>query len=165
MNKTIAGADTRDPRKLLSVLVPVYNEEENLNPLYERLDRTLKGLADWSAEIIFIDDGSRDESFTLLHALRSKDPRVKILRMSRNFGSWSAVLAGFHAASGDAVVWMSSDLQDPPELIPQLLRSWDEGAEVVWAVRAERHDPWPRRIMAFLFYKLLRRIALPNYPS
>jgi polyisoprenyl-phosphate glycosyltransferase len=90
---------------------------------------------------------------------------VKILRMSTNFGSWSAVLAGFHAASGDAVIWMSCDLQDPPELIPQMVQRWEEGADVVWAVRAERHDPGPRRFAAFLFYRLLRLIAIRNYPA
>lgn len=165
MRTAIEGADRRQTRKLLSVLVPAYNEEDNLILFYERLARTLKGLADWNAEIIFIDDGSRDGSSAIMQALHRKDPRVKILRLSRNFGAWNAVLAGVHAASGDAVVWMSSDLQDPPELIAQLAPRWDEGAEVVWAVRAERHDPWPRRIMAFLFYRLLQRIALPNYPS
>ncbi len=166
MRTAIDGADNRLQRKLLSVLVPAYNEEDNLIPFYERLARTLKGLAGWNAEIILVDDGSRDGSFAIMQALHRKDPRVKILRFSRNFGPWNAVLAGFHAASGDAVVWMSSDLQDPPELIAQLVRCWDEGgAEVVWAVRAERHDPWPRRILAFLFYRLLQRIALPNYPS
>jgi dolichol-phosphate mannosyltransferase len=151
--------------RVLSVLVPAYNEEDNLMPFYDRLNRTLNGLTDWNAEVIFIDDGSRDGSFAILQALHEKDSRVKVLRLSRNFGSWSAVLAGFRAASGDAVIWMASDLQDPPELIPRLLRSWDEGANVVWAVRAERHDPWARRIMAVLFYRLLRRIALPAYPA
>jgi dolichol-phosphate mannosyltransferase len=150
--------------RLLSIVVPVCNEEDNLPVFYTRLAAVLEGLSDWEAEVIFVDDGSRDASLQVLRALHERDPRVKVLRLSRNFGSWGALLAGIHSASGNAVMWMAADLQDPPELIPRLTRSWEEGAHVVWAVRAERHDPWPRRVMASLFYKLLRRIALPEYP-
>ena len=153
------------PQKLLSVVVPVYNEQESLPSFFERLGRVLNGLSDWCSEVIFVDDGSQDESLAILRALREKDQRIRILRLSRNFGSWSALTAGVHAASGDVVAWVSSDLQDPPELIPQLLQRWREGAQVVWGVRAKRHDPWPRRLAASLFYKLLKRIALPQYPS
>ncbi len=109
-------------QKLLSVLALVFNEQESLPSFYERLVNVLHGLSDWEAEIVFIDDGSQDGSFAILRALHEKDPRVKIVRLSRNFGSWNALAAGVRAASGDAVMWMSSDLQDPPELIPQLAR-------------------------------------------
>ena len=150
--------------RLLSIVIPVYNEQDGLPLLYERLDRVLRGLTGWETEIIFIDDGSRDGSFAALRVLHEADPRVKIVKLSRNFGSWHAVIAGVRAAAGDAVMWLSSDLQDPPELIPRMAQRWEEGAQVVWAVRTERQDPWPRRISALLFYRLLRRIAIPDYP-
>ncbi len=154
----------QDTRELLSLLVLVCNEEENLLVFYERLCHVLSGFLEPVVEVIFIDDGSKDRSFEILQRLREKDPRIKILRLSRNFGSWNALVAGVRAASGDAVMWISSDLQDPPELIPQLLRHWRMGAHAVWGVRAERRDPWLRRTMAMLFYRLLRHIGLPEYP-
>jgi polyisoprenyl-phosphate glycosyltransferase len=162
-----AVAGIRDrcaPRKSLSLIVLVYNEQENLTAFYERLDRVLASLPGYEPEIIFVDDGSRDSSFAILCALRERDRRIRILKLSRNFGSWSAVAAGVHAAGGDAVMWITSDLQDPPELIPQLVRPWEKGADVVWALRTHRDDPLPRRVMATVFYKFLRRVALPDYP-
>lgn len=161
----IRNENRHAPRKLLSIVVLVYNEQDNLVACYERLARTLTSLSRYQPEIIFVDDGSRDNSLAILRALREKDGRIKILKLSRNFGSWSAVAAGVHAATGDAVMWITSDLQDPPELIPLLVRPWEEGAHVVWALRTERDDPLPRRVMAALFYRILRRIAVPNYPS
>jgi len=151
-------------RRLLSVLVPVYNEAENLPPFYERLRHALRTLEGWDWEIIFVDDGSQDESLPILRTLHERDPAVKILRLSRNFGAWNTVIPGILSASGDAVTWLSADLQDPPEVIPQLARKWEEGAEVVWAVRQQRNDPWLRRVLATLFYRVLRRIAFPGYP-
>ncbi|MGH2406389.1 MAG: glycosyltransferase family 2 protein, partial [bacterium] len=142
----------------------VYNERENLDGFYSRLADVLAGLPAYDAEVVCVDDGSQDGSYEILQSLHRRDPRVKVLRLSRNFGSWNAIVAGLDAASGDAVMWISSDLQDPPELIPALLRKWESGAHVVWGVRSERHDPWPRRALAVAFYKLLRRIALPDYP-
>lgn len=148
----------------LSLLVPIYNEQRNLPVLYERLTRVLREMPGCTAELIFVDDGSRDESFAVLRALHTQDGRVKAVRLSRNFGSASAVLAGLRRASGDAVMWLSADLQDPPELIPQMVREWEAGADVVWAARAARDDPWWRALLARLFYGLLRRVAVPAYP-
>lgn len=163
--KVETGTENRyASRKVLSIVVLVYNEQDNIMACYERLARTLASLPRYQPEIIFVDDGSRDNSLAILRALREKDRRIKILKLSRNFGSWSAVAAGVHAATGDAVMWITSDLQDPPELIPRLVRPWEEGAHVVWALRTERDDPLPRRLMAGLFYRILRRIGLPSYP-
>lgn len=148
----------------LSIIVLVCNEQETLDAFYERLARVVDGLLAYQTELIFVDDGSRDHSFPMLKSVAARDPRVRILKLSRNFGSWNAVLAGIHAASGDAVMWISSDLQDPPELIPHLVRPWAEGAQVVWGVRARREDPWLRRIISTAFYALLRRTAVPEYP-
>lgn len=153
-----------DRKRRLSIVVLVYNEQESLQPFYARLGLVRSQLSGYALEVIFVDDGSLDASFALLRSLRERDPAVKVLRLSRNFGSWSAVAAGVQAASGDAVLWITSDLQDPPELIPRLVRAWEEGADVVWAVRALRDDPWPRRIAASIFYRILRRIGVPDYP-
>ncbi len=157
-------AGSGDSREFLSLLVLVYNEEENLELFYTRLCRVLDESRISGVEVIFIDDGSKDRSIDILRRLGEQDPRVKILRLSRNFGSWNALVAGVHAATGHAVMWITSDLQDPPELIPQLLKHWRVGAQVVWAVRAERRDPWLRRTMASLFYRILRHVGLPTYP-
>jgi polyisoprenyl-phosphate glycosyltransferase len=156
--------DRPAPRKVLSLIVLVYNEQDNLPTFYERLDRVLASLPGYEPEIIFVDDGSRDNSLAILRAFHERDRRIRILKLSRNFGSWSAVAAGVHAASGDGVMWITSDLQDPPELIPQLVRPWEKGADVVWALRIHRDDPLPRRLMATVFYRILRRVALPEYP-
>ncbi len=158
------GAHRNARRRRLSIIALVYNERENLAAFYDRLAGVIAGLSSYDAEVVCVDDGSTDGSYEILQDLHRRDARVKILRLSRNFGSWNAVVAGLDAASGDAVMWISSDLQDPPELIPALLRQWEAGAQVVWAVRSQRHDPWPRRALAALFYTLLRRIALPEYP-
>ncbi len=168
--KTQGGVNLRRPtgreghRPRLSVLVLVYNEREVLETCYERLRHTLDSLTRYDQEVIFVDDGSTDGSFEILLALRGRDLRVKILRLSRNFGSWNAIAAGIDAAGGEAVAWLTSDLQDPPELLTPLVRRWEEGADVVWAVREGRDDPLPRRLAAGIFYRLLRRLALPDYP-
>jgi dolichol-phosphate mannosyltransferase len=152
-----------EPRRL-SVIVLVYNEEESLEIFQQRLAAVLAGLPQYDPEVIFVDDGSRDGSFSLLQRLRQRTPAIKILRFSRNFGSWSGVAAGVQSASGDAIMWITSDLQDPPEIIPSMVQAWEQGAEVVWASRVRRDDPLPRRVGAALFYRLLRRIGVPDYP-
>ena len=156
--------DRHARRRALSIVVLVYNEQENLIPFYERLDPVLSCLTRFDVEVIFVDDGSRDNSLAVLRALREDDSRIKILRLSRNFGSWSAVAAGVNCARGDAIMWITSDLQDPPEMIPLLVHPWEDGSHVVWALRTERDDPLPRRLLATLFYRILRRVALPSYP-
>jgi len=153
------------PRRRLSLLVLVYNEHAILNTFYERMRRVLDNLVGYDVEVIFVDDGSRDGSLDILRALRARDARIKILSLSRNFGSWNAIAAGVDAASGEAVVWMTSDLQDPPELLPQMVHHWEQGADVVWAVRTQRDDPVLRRLAASVFYRMLRRVALPDYPT
>jgi len=148
----------------LSVVVPVYNEETNIQPFYEAVTTVLDQL-DIQAEIVFVDDGSQDRSYEIICGLAHVDSRVKCLRFSRNFGSHAAILAGFRWATGDAAVMISVDLQDPPELIPELVHRWQQGFQVVWAVREGRDDPLTKKVFATAFYKLLRRIALPDYPA
>ncbi|MCP3958323.1 MAG: glycosyltransferase family 2 protein [bacterium] len=150
-------------RKLLSVVIPVYNEETNIRPFYDRLIGAIKPL-EIDAEIIFVDDGSSDRSPELIAELSQEDPRVRALILSRNFGSHPALSAGLHHANGDAAVLISVDLQDPPELITTLVERWREGYHVVWGVRESRDDPWMKKTLARLFYSVVRRIALPQFP-
>jgi dolichol-phosphate mannosyltransferase len=144
----------------LSVVVAAYNEEGNLPLLYQRvcaLDWTALGL---EVELVFVDDHSRDGTPRLLRELAAKDPRVKVLRFAKNFGSHKAFTAGLEHATGDAAVILASDLQDPPETIPQLVEKWRAGAKTVWAVRAEREGvPFTDKLFARFYYWLMRKFA------
>jgi dolichol-phosphate mannosyltransferase len=123
--------------KLISIVVPVYNEEKNIDPLYGELMKVFSSLAEYDFEIILVNDGSKDGSIGKLEELSQKDNRVKVLDFSRNFGKEVATSAGCHNAKGDAVITMDADLQHPPELIRELLKKWQEGFEVVYTVRKE----------------------------
>jgi dolichol-phosphate mannosyltransferase len=148
---------------MLSVVVPVLNEEDTLPELYRRL---AAALVQEEHEILFVDDGSRDGSWASLHTLAGADPRIRLLRLSRHWGRRPAITAGLDAARGEAVVVMDGDLQDPPELITQLLARWREGDDVVYAVRAERAGESPfKRATASLYYKLLRRLSGSEIPA
>jgi glycosyltransferase involved in cell wall biosynthesis len=151
-------------KQQLSVVVPVFNEEENIPELYRRLRAVLPQVVqEW--EILFVDDGSRDRSWELIRALAAQDPRVRGLRFSRNFGHQMAFAAGLDHARGQAVVIMDADLQDPPELIPELVAKHREGYEVVYAVRVARHGETAfKKLTAKLFYRLLARITAVQIP-
>jgi dolichol-phosphate mannosyltransferase len=151
-------------RPRYSFVLPVFNEEETLPELYSRLCSVLVGL-DGSSELIFVDDGSVDGSRDFIVELKSSDPRVRLVPLSRNFGHQIAISAGIDHAQGDAVVIMDADLQDPPEFVPRMLEQWRRGYEVVYAVRERREgDPWLKRILAAGFYRLLRRWAELDLP-
>ena len=142
---------------LLSVVVPMLNEEATLSTFYDRLSTALHGLA-W--ELIVVDDGSDDETPELLRKLARADDRVRVIRLSRNFGHQAALTAGLDHAAGDVVVTIDADLQDPPELIPTLLDRWREGADVVHAVRDSRAgEPWWRLTLIRAFYGLFGHLA------
>lgn len=146
-------------RTLLSVVVPVCNEEGNLQPLYERLVTSLETL-DLNYEIVFVDDGSDDGSVDMIRDLHRRDPRVRALIFTRNFGHERALSAGIDVSRGEAVVLMDADLQDPPELIPSLVHAWREGFDIVGARRRRREgDSTAKRLGAFVFYRLMRRLA------
>ena len=160
-----AVVDARQQRHArISVVVPAYNEEDNVERAYERITRVMSELGmDW--EMIFSVDPSRDRTEELVLALRERDPRVKMLRFSRRFGQPMATLAGMEAARGDAVVVIDCDLQDPPELIPDLVESWRQGYDVVYAQRRTRAgETLPKRIVAALGYRLIGRIAEVDIP-
>ncbi len=155
---------TSPDRPLISIVIPLLNEEDNLPVLYRRLaEVTAVEPVDW--EFVFVDDGSRDNSFGVLEELYGYDRRIKVVSFTRNFGSHVGIAAGLQAASGDAAVIMAADLQDPPEVVHQFLEQWRLGYKVVWGVRALRDDPLGKRLFAGLFYRLIRRVALPDYPE
>ncbi len=148
----------------LSVVIPTYNEESNIDRVYERLSGVLSQLGlQW--ELIFSVDPSTDRTEDRIMALRTRDPRVKMLRFSRRFGQPMATLAGMEAASGDATVVIDCDLQDPPELITDLVARWREGYDVVYAQRRTRAgETLPKRIVSILGYRLIARIAEVEIP-
>ncbi len=146
-------------RPELSVVVPAYNEEEVLRPLYERLRSVLDG-AGVSWEIVLVDDGSTDRTRQILEELHREDPRVRAVFLSRNFGHQLALTAGLDHARGRAVVAIDADLQDPPEVIPEMLARWREGLDVVYGQRVERRgESLFKRVTAAAFYRLLRRLT------
>lgn len=148
----------------LSVVVPVFNEVENIPELHRRLTKVLQELVE-SYEIIFVDDGSRDRSWAAIQVLASGDDHVKGLSFSRNFGHQMAFAAGLDHASGRAVVIMDADLQDPPEVIPDLVARWREGYEVVYAQRGKREGETAFKLLtAAAFYRLLNRITNVSIP-
>jgi polyisoprenyl-phosphate glycosyltransferase len=155
----------KEGRAMCSVVVPVYNERDNVRPMYDALSAlaATEPTLDW--EFLFVEDGSTDDTFERLADLNGMDPRVKVARLSRNYGSHVAAAAGLQLASGDAAVIMAADLQDHPREISRFLVKWREGFHVVWGVRASRRDPRFYRFLAALYSTVIRRVALPNYPA
>jgi dolichol-phosphate mannosyltransferase len=147
----------------LSVVIPVYNEEESIPVLYDRLVRVLEG-ASIDFEIVFVDDGSCDQSISKINEIAASDQRVCVVELARNFGHQVAITAGLDFARGKAVAVMDADLQDPPEVLPQFITKWREGYEVVYAVRACRQETWFLRASYAAFYRLLRRVASVEIP-
>lgn len=154
-----------DPSLLLSVIVPVYNEEAVLPAFHRRLSATLTGLPG-RYEVLYVDDGSSDRSLALLHELGRVDPSVGVVRLSRNFGKEQAISAGLQLAAGEAVVIIDADLQDPPELIPLMLETMRNGADVVNMRRRRRDgESWLKKTSARWFYRLLRRMSEVPIPE
>ena len=147
-----------------SIVVPVYNEEESFSDLVKGL-REVMDLLDGPAEVVLVDDGSRDSSYRLMLEANREDPRFKVIQLSRNFGHQVAITAGMDAASGEAVVVMDADLQDPPHVILEMAARWQEGYEVVYAVRERREgETLFKKTTAALFYNLLHRLAEIEQP-
>jgi dolichol-phosphate mannosyltransferase len=147
----------------LSVIIPVFNEAENLATLYSRLTRALVNLG-MSYEIILVDDGSQDQSPEMLRKMEAEDHRIVIVEFARNFGHQVAISAGLEHSRGRAVCIMDADLQDPPEVLHTFLAKWQEGWEVVYAVRTERKEWWGKRLAYAGFYRLLQRVANIEIP-
>lgn len=150
---------------MISIIIPCFNEEDNIELLYKRLVSVLNGTG-MEFELIYIDDGSKDESLMRMKNIEEVDNRVKILEFSRNFGHQSAVFAGLEYADGDAVIMMDSDLQHPPELIPKLIEKWKQGFDIVYTVR---NDPPEislfKKMTSKFFYKLINFLAEIHLPA
>lgn len=151
-------------KELISVVAPVYNEEVVLDTLYERVKAVMVGAGEeW--ELVLVNDGSRDKSAEVIARLHERDPRVKGINFSRNFGFQIAATAGLDFSRGDAVILTDADLQDPPEVYPAMLAQWRAGYDVVYGVRASREgETWFKLATAKLFYRLIHRITSINIP-
>jgi glycosyltransferase involved in cell wall biosynthesis len=150
----------------VSIVVPFYNEAEGVGHFQERLQAALARVPDIEFEIVCVDDGSRDDTLARLVAVAGQDPRFVVIELSRNFGKEAALSAGIDAATGDAVIPIDADLQDPPELIPELIAEWRKGADVVLARRSERtSDSWLKRTTAALFYRAHNRVSPIKIPD
>lgn len=150
---------------LISVVVPVYNESETIETFYDRATRALETIDGFDHEIVFVNDGSSDDSYEKLARLAAVDPRVCVLKFSRNFGHQIAITAGLDYAHGDCVAVIDSDLQDPPEVIQAMVDKWREGFDVVYGVRAEREGEARMKLLtASLFYRVLGRLTTIKIP-
>ncbi|MGB8981393.1 MAG: glycosyltransferase family 2 protein [Anaerolineales bacterium] len=150
---------------LISIIVPVFNNAASLPDLLERFQELAAKNPNDQFEFIFVDDGSADSSFVVLNSLLQTDPRIQIVKLSRNFGSNAALLAGLGQTRGDAVAAIAADLQDPPELIHDMLADWRQGHRVVLAARRSRDDELLTTLLADTFYALFRRFAIRTMPQ
>lgn len=149
--------------KKISIIIPAYNEEESLPHLYERLEKLMNSIENYEFEILFVNDGSKDNTIHLIKEYREKDNRISYVDFSRNFGKEVAMIAGLDYAKGDCVIFMDADLQDPPELIPELIKYWEEGYDDVYAKRSSRKgETWLKKFTSKMYYKVLQ--SLTNVP-
>jgi len=151
--------------KKVSVVIPMYYEEEVAEECYKRVKEVLTGLNDYEHEIVFVNDGSKDKTLEILEGIASKDSNVKVISFARNFGHQCAVTAGIKYVTGDAVVIIDADLQDPPELIPDMLKHWEEGYEVIYGKRKSREGESKFKLLtAKMFYKTLNALSDVEIP-
>ncbi len=149
---------------LVSIIIPVYFNASSLPALSRRLILLADSAPEDRFEFIYVDDGSQDESYDVLCALAAQDARIRVIKLVRNFGSNVAILAGMKYAQGDCVGFIAADLQDPPELLPDMIRLWEQGAPVVLAVRKDRHgDPWLTRLFAGWFNWLFKKLVFKGF--
>ncbi len=146
------------PAIVYSIVLPFFNEQENLPELYNQLTETMSQIGE-PYELLFVDDGSVDSSPQIIASLRTKDERVKLVRLSRNFGHQSALTAGLTLAAGQAVIAMDTDLQDSPQVIPAFVEQWKKGAEVVYAIRQSRQEDMFKKLAYSTFYRILRKLS------
>jgi glycosyltransferase involved in cell wall biosynthesis len=150
---------------LISIVIPAYNEAAVLAESHRRLTAVIDSMP-YAFEIIFVNDGSTDATKEIIHTLHAQNSRVALVNLSRNFGKEVALTAGLDHANGDAVVVIDADLQDPPELIPELVDKWQQGFDVVYATRRKRHgESWLKKMTAALFYRLMLRISRIQIPA
>ena len=146
--------------KKITIIVPAYNEEESLPFLYERLTKLIDSIKDYEFEVLFINDGSKDKTLEIIKHIRKKDKRYCYVNLSRNFGKEIAMMAGLDYAKGDAVIFIDADLQDPPELIPELIKYWEEGYDDVYAKRKSRDgETFLKKFTSKMYYKVLQKVS------
>ena len=150
--------------KRISFVIPVYRNERAVTLTYQQIRQVMQGeLARYAYEVVFVDDGSDDGSLQELLAIQQRDPNVRVISFTRNFGQMAAILAGLKQAAGELIVQLSADLQDPIALVPQMVDAYERGSEVVACHREHREDPMSRRITSRILYRILR-MSLPQIP-
>jgi polyisoprenyl-phosphate glycosyltransferase len=148
-----------------SLIIPIYNEQETISEMYRRVSAVMDRL-DGETELVLINDGSRDKSLSMMRELHQRDQRVCYLSFARNFGHQIAVTAGLNFVRGQVIIILDADLQDPPELVPDMLEKWRQGYQVVYAQRTKRRkESWFKRFMAYSFYRILKSLADVDIPT
>ena len=146
--------------KKITIIVPAYNEQDSLPFLYERLEKLINSIDNYEFEILFVNDGSKDNTINLIKEFRKKDERISYVDFSRNFGKETAMIAGLDYAKGDAVIFIDADLQDPPELIPKMIKYWEEGYDDVYAQRKSRKgETFLKKFTSKMYYKVLQALT------
>ena len=146
--------------KKISIIIPAYNEEESLPILYDRIKKLMDSMNNYEFEILFVNDGSRDKTIQIIKEIREYDNRISYVDFSRNFGKEIAMIAGLDYATGDCVIFMDADLQDPPELIPELVNYWEQGYDDVYAKRRSRKgETWLKKFTSTLYYRVLQKLT------
>ena len=146
--------------KKISIIIPAYNEEDSLPYLHERLTKLIDDIKNYEFEILFVNDGSKDKTLEIIKEYRKKDNRFAYVNLSRNFGKEIAMIAGLDYAKGDAVVFMDADLQDPPELLPELIKYWEEGYDDVYARRKTRDgETFLKKFTSKMYYRVLQKLT------
>ncbi len=146
--------------KKISIIVPAYNEQDSLPFLYERLEKLINSIENYEFEILFVNDGSKDKTLDLIKEYREKDNRISYVDFSRNFGKETAMIAGLDYATGDAVILIDADLQDPPELIPEMIKYWEEGYDDVYAQRKSRKgETFLKKFTSKMYYRVLQSLT------
>ena len=146
--------------KKITIIIPAYNEEESLPILYERIKKLMDDMKNYEFEILFVNDGSKDKTIEIIKQLRKEDKRICYVDFSRNFGKEIAMIAGLDYATGDCVIFMDADLQDPPEVVPELVKYWEEGYDDVYAKRKSRKgETWLKKFTSKMYYKVLQHLT------
>ena len=146
--------------KKVTIIIPAYNEEASLPFLYERIEKLINSIDNYEFEILFVNDGSKDKTIEIIKEYREKDSRISYVDFARNFGKETAMIAGLDYATGDCVIFMDADLQDPPELIPEMLKYWEEGYDDVYAQRRSRKgETWLKKFTSKMYYRVLQSLT------
>lgn len=151
--------------KKISIIIPVYYNEDNLLPLYTDIKEKILSKLTIDYELVLVDDGSKDRSYETILELKKLNPKIIPVKLSRNFGSHAAILAGLSVCTGDCAAMKAADLQEPSEIILEMLDKYNEGSNVVLAVRSDRDEPFSQKLFASFYYKLMRKLALSNMPE